>query len=335
MNNLTILNRYYKSSIRLKKYIFLNDGFYSQLIDYSIGNFIKIKILFFLRNFFYYLKKRKNRNRILLLKLNSNIKFIRGNVIEKSLVIIEDNSVTKFFEPTSTNLYFYKECYSLIYNRKEIFNINIPKILSIEVKDNHLIIKFEKINQTNETNNSLVSIANTSQRLSNLLSQIGDKLNLNPIEKLFFSIKEIEKYVVNIYNDHTLNFNISHGDFWHGNILHNNNQFYIIDFENLTNAPIYYDLVYYILTDIAKENKNFFFKVLKNEKIIYSKIDELKKIDIPYKYLVANELIYFSLKFNYNLKNNSIYKNHIFQIIKCLDNIINGKGIMNNILNNE
>lgn len=335
MNTVKILHNYCNYNNKKKKIILYNDGYYSEIINFSLNNILSQKILLLIPKIvFNYVGIIENTLSLNILKLDSDVSFIRGNIIEKSVVIIKNDVVIKVYEDISSfSKEFYKHYYEKLIKQNNKFFL-LPDLISTFENKNLFIVKFKKINNSNHLI-SLSDIKKISESLTFSLSNVGiskkiDNRNLVTNNSV---VKSIDKLISKKLSD-SKNIMICHGDFWRDNLLQDDTKKrYIIDFDNIKKLPAGFDFIYYVLNEINFENNFFFKKVLNKQKVVYSKIDEF--LCLSNQNIQENEFLFFAFKFRYNLLNNSNYNKLSNEILIFLESMYKGYSVINNINRNE
>lgn len=200
-------------------------------------------------------------------------------------VFSSKNYIVNIF-PKQYNLKKYKNNYEKYLNVHK----NIPKILEFNFDDNYFVQeKIQNIqdNWGNEKNieiffwKYLENIFNYSHKTQNTPNNLNKNNNLNNISEIFIKkiytiyLKEnnienkkyLAKLIKNIKNNSEIfqddYENIIHWDLSDTNILYNGENFYLIDFENISDFDIYYDLVsfdYFVEKNNSDIYKNIFWK---------------------------------------------------------------------------
>ncbi len=206
-------------------------------------------------------------------------------------VFSSENYIVNIF-PKQYNLKKYKNNYEKYLNVHK----NIPKILEFNFDDNYFVQeKIQNIqdNWGNEKNieiffwKYLENIFKYSHKTQNTLNNLNKNNNLNNIleknniSEIFIKkiytiyLKEnnienkryLAKLIKNIKNNSEIfqddYENIIHWDLSDSNILYNGENFYLIDFENISDFDIYYDLVsfdYFVGKNNSDIYKNIFWK---------------------------------------------------------------------------
>lgn len=332
MNTLKILHNHCNLTSKKKTVFFIENEYYSEIIEFSLRRFLK-KILFLIfKKTLFYLGGVKNRTRFKFIRIDKDILSIRGNLIEKSLVIIKADAVVKIYEDISEfSRGFYSDYYSVFHQEKSVF-FSIPSLFSLTEKENLFTIFFEKIIFSDKMK-PLRKVKEISDSFEIALSKL-DLPNLNE-EKELNKKSETVRLIDKLISEKLSQIDdlvFCHGDLWRGNLLFGEmNKAYIIDFDNLTKQPKDFDFIYYLLNEVLAENKNFLLKVLKEEKIKYSKIQEYLDLIDELKNCNANEFLFFAYKFRYNLLNNDNYISYQNEIIHLLSRMSSGYSILNNI----
>lgn len=336
MNTLKILHNYCDSKSKKKLVVFTHDYYYSEIIDFSLTSSFRRIFFLILKGILFYFGLVKSKISLKLVKIDNDILSIRGNIVEKSLVIIKKETVVKIYEDISDfSRVFYKEYYHLL-SESGNEDFLLPGLLSLEENGNLFTIVCEKI----YFSNSIMPLKDVKRisdsfaiSLSNInLPKLIDEEVLNEKAQIIRQIDLLISEKLSAINSLVF----CHGDLWRGNLLQDGtNKMYIIDFDNLIKLPLGFDFLYYVLNELALENKDFLLKVLNKEQIVYSKIDEYLDLSSELKNSETNEFLFFALKFRYNLLNNtnySLYENEIFLL---LSEMSSGYSIIKNISRNE
>lgn len=170
------------------------------------------------------------------------------------------------------------ENYQNNYDRFSLVHKNIAKILEWNFDDNYFVQE-KIINSVDDwTSDENIELF-FSQYLQNIFQNKRDfsidiwEIYIKKIYKIFVqqkdkSDKKILADLINQIQKNNDDFHIDyscviHGDLSDSNILWNSKDFYIIDFENVSNFDIYYDLVsfdYFVQKDNSEIYKNIFEK---------------------------------------------------------------------------
>lgn len=337
MNTLKILSSYCDPKSKKKTFFFLENDYYSEIVEFSLSGFLKKVFLLVFRKLLFYLGKVNSNTCVKIIKIDEDIFAIKGNYVEKSLVVIKKDCVIKVYKDCSISLKsFYKNSYNDFCNVNKGDVFSVPPIQSINDEDEFFTIIFDKINSLNKSV-PLSEVKATSDRLTQVLSNLSltDLEEEQEIPKKTRVTEQIDKLISDKLTE-VDDYVLSHGDFWRGNLLiDENDKIQIIDFDNLAKFPRNFDFVYYLLSEVTLENKNFFLKVLKNEPIKYTKIKEYLDLGKDLKNLNINEFLFIAIKFRYNLLNNENYTPYKNEIIQLLSKISSGYSILNNIDKNE
>ena len=312
---------------------FTENGYYSGIIDFSFRNFYSKVSLLLLKKILFLVGLTNENPSIRIIRIDDDITFIRGNIIEKSLVIIRKDYVIKIYDDIPLfSKKFYIDYYPQLGNGT-LFSV--PSILNIKNLQEHFMIVFEKVIVL-DNNATLKDIKQASDSFIKVLQNLSTtSLEIKkPSVESNENIIKIDKLIQDNINN--IDLLVSHGDFWAGNLLMDKNgQMFIIDFDNLNRYPKDYDFVYYFLNEVVLENENFLMKVLTGDMIYYSRLDEFTELKGELENLNLNEFLFFASKFRYNLLNNNVFTSYGNDIVMFLEKLIDGYSVINQINTNE
>ena len=188
----------------------------------------------------------------------------------RTLTLKEINKVLK-----NTNIKYprlLKNCFKYV-DEEYIESTKSIEMLSNSEIENNIIDIILELNEI-EIKNKKIIWNNNSEFLKYIIKNFKRVLKLKNPKKLEIYLSELESFYKCLDNDRKMCF--IHGDIHKNNIIINDDNFYLIDWELATYGDLAYELsTYFILMEYTNEEKEMFLNRL-NKKLNLN-LDDLKK----------------------------------------------------------
>jgi thiamine kinase-like enzyme len=289
--------------------------------------------------------KRIRASKISLIKVPSNVEVLSGNHINQNVIMITNTTFIKYFlckeefGRLDTILSTYKDLTS------KIDGITIPEITHVKRESQSVMVEFKLITGDKKylTSPEIIKIINDfDQQLSTIA--FNKNLSIESFVNLYYSDITLSKLVnlmfTNISFSEEQNYTLQHGDFWKENIFNIDNDFYIVDFDNLMFLPKNYDLIYFLYTQILNENPSYLNEILSENYTICSLkeqheiIKSVRATSMSQFDIKICENIFFLFKYLNNLKTNDNFDKKIVEdfMLERVNKVQSGKSILEKTL---